>query len=163
MKFFPRLTALCLLAGLAAGCSSFDRKWRAAGQPGASAQSSRWDGRWTSARHKGSTGSPEGGRLRCVLQWKDETHADAYFHANWKVFTADYRVPLLAQPSRDLASRKNAAIALSGSHQLPEIFGGTYRYDARIFGDDFRAHYSSRYDAGTFAMTRQLTNPTAFH
>ena len=82
----------------------------------------------------------------------------AHFHANWQAFSADYDVTFQPKNQRGGAVRE-----FSGTHELPKIFGGTYRYDARIAGDHFAARYDSSYDAGTFAMTRQLTNATRIH
>jgi hypothetical protein len=158
------MRTLAILAfALLAGCSSFDGKWRAAGQPGPLRAATRWDGRWTSNYHRSPAGGGAmSGRLRCVLEPVDAARMRAHFHANWLVFAGDYTVPLavVTPPS---ARRSGGSIKLAGTHELPKIFGGIYRYEARITGDRFAARYSSSYDAGTFTMTRQLTNPTTFH
>ena len=157
MKKLARLSAAMLLA-LFAGCSSFHKKWDAVGQPGRLQHASRWEGRWTSGHHKKVTGAPEGGRLRCVIEPVSDARILAHFHANWQAFSADYSVPF------DVTLRsRGEPVAFRGTHDLPKIFGGTYHYDARIVGDRFRARYASSYDAGTFEMTRLLTNPTRIH
>ena len=102
------------------------------------------------------------GRLRGVFQEKDQGLAVVDFHANWLCFSGDYRVQFRAKPARGKAAG-GAAREYVGTHELPKIFGGLYRYEARIAGDEFTATYHSKYDAGTFAMTRQLTKPTRFH
>lgn len=147
---------LVVLCGAVTACSSFEAKWHAAKSP-----ATRWDGRWTSAKHT-SGGGPAGGRLRCVLE---ETviatncfpprpgtrpacaHAlRADFHANWKIFSSNYTMTLMPE--------KNSRTNFRGTHDLPAMFGGTYRYSARIAGDRFTAHYDSSYDHGTFDLTR---------
>ena len=157
MKNIVRLSALMVLA-LCAGCSSFHKKWDAVGQPGRYQHASRWEGRWTSGHHKKLTGASEGGRLRCVIEPVSDARILAHFHANWQAFAADYSVPF------DVTLRSGGnAVAFRGTQELPKIFGGTYRYDARIAGDRFSARYASSYDAGTFEMTRLLTKPTRIH
>ena len=157
MNSLIRLSA-CLALALFAGCSSFHEKWNAAGQPGKYRHASRWEGRWTSGYHKTLAGSPAGGRLRCVIEPVDEARILAHFHANWQAFSADYSVPF------EVTLRSHGKpVAFRGTHELPKIFGGTYRYDARVSGDRFSARYSSSYDSGTFEMTRQLTNATRIH
>ena len=150
MRGLRCLIALALLL-LAAGCSSFDKKWRSAGQPGALQKAARYEGRWASDWHHTPGGDKMGGRLRCVFLPTEAGHSRAWFHANWLLFSGDYEV--------DFAGRRK----LSGSHRLPAIFGGEYRYDALVTPDRFTAHYTSSYDIGTFVMTRQLTNPAPIH
>ncbi len=99
-----------------------------------------------------------GGRLRCVLTPVDHTKVRALFHANWLCFSGDYEVELLRRNAS-----KSASGRLTGTHDLPAIFGGTYRYDAEIAGLRFTARYSSKYDAGVFDMTQQLTKRESIH
>ncbi len=157
-----RCSAALLVVALCSGCSAFQRKWDAIGQPGKFQQASRWDGRWTSARHKTATGAPDGGRLRCVIEPPASSAIVAHFHANWQAFAADYTVSFTPQkPAQSKTHR--GVVELRGTHELPKLFGGTYRYEGRIAGDRFRARYDSSYDSGTFEMTRQLTNATRIH
>lgn len=157
--YLLRLT-LVLVAGLLAACSSFDTRWNAAadGKNGAT----RWDGRWASGTRKETDGSPHGGRLRCVLERpasmkeptsvtddpvkQDPHRLSAYFHANWLIFSGNYEVDLKPVPGKPHA--------YSGTHDLPPMFGGTYRYAATITEDHFSACYSSSYDRGTFDLHR---------
>jgi hypothetical protein len=154
-----------------AGCSSFDAKWRAASAGpspphcaflGAAHYASRWDGRWTSEHHKTLSGSPSGGRLRCVIEPVDSRHIIAHFHANWLTFSGDYSVPLKAKRSRSSAG-SGAAAEYVGTHELPKAFGGVYHYAVSISADRFTGRYNSTYDRGRFEMTRQLTKPTPIH
>ena len=161
MKIFARLSTVLVFAVLT-GCSSFQKKWDAVGQPGKFQNASRWDGRWTSAQHKTATGAPDGGRLRCVIEPVADQQIVAHFHANWKTFAANYEVTFLPITPRRRA-KPGDVIEFRGTHDLPRAFGGTYRYDARIAGDHFKAHYDSSYDSGKFEMTRQLTNAARIH
>ena len=152
---------LAILCGALAACSSFDAKWRAAENPATAQGRTRWEGRWTSAKHTSREGGPEGGRLRAVLT---ELHipAGSYlqpgpphgpgnplradFRANWLAFASSYHMTLTPVPG--------ARTDYRGTHELPAIFGGTYRYTARIAGDRFTARYESSYDRGTFTLQR---------
>lgn len=161
MKQLARLSSILALA-LCAGCSSFQGKWDAVGQPGQYQNASRWDGRWTSARHKSAAGAPDGGRLRCVMEPGPDGQIAAHLRANWKAFAANYDVTFLPKIPRG-PSKPGAPKEFRGTHDLPKAFGGTYRYDARIMGDQFSARYDSSYDSGKFEMTRQLTNAAHIH
>lgn len=150
------MTARLLLLGLCgalAACGSFNEKWCAAQSP-----ATRWEGRWTSEKHHTFSGAPEGGRLRCVLTAVATNcfpakksalpgHAlRADFHAHWLLFASDFTMTLTPE--------KNSRTDFRGTHELPKIFGGTYRYTAHISGDRFTARYDSSYDRGTFDLTR---------
>ena len=151
IRFFA---AALLVAG--SGCSSFDSRWKTAAAPNSPA--SRWDGRWTSEKHRAPGGDgPAGGRLRAVLTGLDpnglptqritpSTKLRADFHANWLIFASSYTVTL--EPVS--GSRTD----FRGTHELPKLFGGTYRYDSRLAGDRLSARYTSSYDHGTFALQR---------
>jgi hypothetical protein len=157
VRFFVAVTVLVFCAG----CSSFDAKWGTAGRA-RSRYASRWDGRWTSEHHKTLSGSPSGGRLRCVIEPVDDKRLVAHFHANWLTFSGDYSVPLKAKrtvPHRGSAS----AVEFAGTHELPKAFGGVYQYVAWISSNRFTGRYNSTYDRGRFEMTRQLTKPAPIH
>jgi len=133
-----------LCAGLTlslTACSSFERDWRQAGTSGSKAAvPERWEGRWTSAKHRGA-----GGRLRCVLQEADARQYRAQFRANWLLFTAGYTVPLNAE-------RRGDELRLNGAQHIGGIGGGVYRYEGRVTRERFHASYHSSYDHGTFEM-----------
>ena len=161
MKNLHQMSLLLVLAACG-GCSSFPKKWEAAGQPGEYKRASRWDGRWTSARHKNAAGAPDGGRLRCVMQPAANGKLVAHFRANWQAFAANYEVDF-SPKSPVRGSKLEGVMDFRGTHDLPKALGGTYRYDARIVGDHFSARYDSSYDSGKFEMTRQLTNAARIH
>ena len=160
MNPFVRLS-LVLCLGLCSGCSSFQGKWDAVGKPGRYREASRWEGRWTSARHRSAANVPEGGRLRCVMERGADSRILAHFHANWQLFAADY--DLAFEPKLPGPKQPGGVLEFRGTHELTKLFGGTYRYDARMKGDHFSARYDSSYDTGNFEMTRQLTNATRIH
>ena len=110
-----------------------------------------------------AAGAPEGGRLRCVVEPAPEAQIVAHFRANWQVFVANYAVPLSPKTPAHGATKPGRVAEFRGTHELPKIFGSTYRYEARIAGDHFSARYDSSYDSGKFEMTRQLTNATRIH
>lgn len=154
---FPVLLARLLLfatVGMFSACSSFDAKWRAAEKSTGPHGATRWDGRWTSEKHAAPAGGgPAGGRLRAVLtpivpntsaQRIPAQRAD--FRANWLIFASGYTMTLTPVPRSRTDYR--------GTHDLPAIFGGTYRYTARLSGDRLAATYDSSYDRGTFDLTR---------
>jgi len=136
------VASLCLLFG---ACASFDPQWRAADGAAKSHYATRWDGRWTSAKHKALGGAPEGGRLRCVLTHARGGKLDAHFHANFLCFSANYSVTL--EPKKGGSKSE-----FQGTQELPKLFGGAYRYQARLTKDHFVAHYDSSYDQGTFDL-----------
>jgi hypothetical protein len=136
-----------------AGCASFEREWKAAErQPGMRSDArsddftGRWDGQWTSAKHRTKTGFA-GGRLRCLLTKVDDRHYAARFKANWMIFTSSYRTLFAVE-------RRGGALQLSGEHKLSAMFGGVYKYAGRVTPDDFTATYDSTYDHGKFEMRR---------
>jgi hypothetical protein len=138
------VASLCLLFG---ACASFDPRWRAADGTAKSRYATRWDGRWTSAKHRTPTGKAESGRLRCVLEHAGGGKLDAHFHANFLFFSANYSMTL--EPKKGGGKSE-----FRGTQDLPKIFGGTYSYKARITKDHFVTHYDSSYDNGTFDLRR---------
>jgi hypothetical protein len=148
--------ALALLAGLGSGCSSFDRHWEAAA---CSPTATRWEGRWTSEKHRTMEGGPVGGRLLAVVEPEAKQALNAHFHANWMIFSNDYRLTLepVAPETNRTSGRK-----YRGTHELPKLFGGPYRYEAGISGDRFTARYTSTYDHGTFALQRVKMSKDCF-
>jgi hypothetical protein len=148
--------ALALLAGLGSGCSSFDRHWDATA---CSPTASRWEGRWTSEKHRTSKGDPVGGRLLAVIEPAGNQALTSHFHANWMIFSNDYRLTL--EPTAP-ETRGTGALKYRGTHELTKLFGGIYRYDADLSGDRFAARYTSTYDHGTFALQRVKMSKDCF-
>jgi hypothetical protein len=153
-RFAPRF-ALLILCALFAACSSFDARWKSAA---ASSTATRWEGRWTSHQHQTPSG-PAGGRLQAVIEPAAEGKLTAHFHANWQIFSSDYTMAL---NPKGPAPRRGAVREFVGTHELPKMFGGTYRYEARIAGDDFKASYDSSYDTGIFTLRRVVITKDCF-
>lgn len=144
---------VCAASALLLGaCSTFDREWRQAGatpQP-RDAFAGRWEGSWTSQKHRNS-----GGRLQCILTPDRAFNSpvpgllryDARFKAQWLMFKSTYRMTLDAQ-------RRGPELHFRGAHKLPAIFGGAYHYVGKATPEFFSATYSSSYDTGIFEMKR---------
>ena len=132
---------------LPGGCASFDREWKAAaGKPTGDPFGGRWDGQWTSEKHRLPSG-PAGGRLRCILTRLDDAHYHAKFHANWLCFATGYEVTFETR-------RRGQPLAFRGNQDLGAIFGGVYRYGGVVTPAHFSASFASNYDHGRFEMRR---------
>jgi hypothetical protein len=143
IRFLKAASAASLFLLLGA-CASFDPRWRAADGTAKSRYATRWDGRWISSKHRTLRG-PESGRLRCVLERAGGGKLDAYFHANFLCFSANYSMTLQPKPG-------GAKSEFQGTQALPKMFGGSYSYEATISRDHFVAHYDSAYDTGVFDL-----------
>jgi len=153
-----RLASLVAACGalLLGACASFDRDWQAAAaRPVRAADrvATAWDGKWTSEKHRLPNGTAAGGRLRCIFTRQDATHYRARFHANWLCFATGYEATFTTRP-------RSGGIDFRGEQDLGAIFGGVYRYEGRVTRDRFLARFASRYDHGTFAMSRPAEGPT---
>jgi hypothetical protein len=139
---FYRFAAICLLA-LAAGCSRFDRQWTDAMAKPVSSGSIEgpWQGSWTSD-------GGHSGRLRCILQETAPDQYRAHFDARFMgIFRFDHATTLTAQ-------HKDGGVDVVGDKNLGYWRGGVYHYEGHITPEKFAATYKSKYDQGTFAMTR---------
>lgn len=140
------LVSLLLLSA----CSSFEKEWRTAKAPAATAArkgdpfSGAWDGQWTSAKHQLPTG-PAGGRLRCIFTKKSATQYQARFHANWLIFATGYEVDFATE-------RRGNVLHFRGEQDLGAIFGGIYRYDGKVTPARFAARFIAKSDHGRFDM-----------
>ena len=157
--------ALLLIVAILPSCVSpkFERAWKTAAAPGASATAgapdnaeaprlrgpltkppllpTRWQGRWHSERRD------SGGRLRAVVQPLRDGQAAIFFEAGWHGFTTAYPVSLSAR-------RHGMVYQLTGEHNLESLVGGgIYRYTGSIQADRFSVNYHSKYDTGTFLLT----------
>lgn len=141
---------LGLLAVGLAGCTSFDRDWRraAATPPGGGRLEGRWEGEWESDvnHHRGA--------LRCIVTPLSNEVYSARFHAKYRRLvnlTFSYTARLEARPeARPEAER----VTFSGEADLGWYAGGLYRYQGHATATNFQSTYSSRYDHGTFRLSR---------
>ncbi len=142
-----RLVMVCLLSLLCAGCSRFEKDWRAAAlnPTGATSLAGRWQGTWKSDVN-GHTDE-----LRCLIKPAEEGRFTAHYHARYRRglfrFTFQYTVPLVAQPTPD-------GWSFSGQADLGWLAGGLYRYAGTANANRFHSSYDSRYDRGAFELHR---------
>jgi hypothetical protein len=137
-----RLVILSSLAFLA-GCSSFNREWKAA--PAATAPGDiqgKWQGHWRSDKDAHT------GALKCVITKGDGELYCAHFVATyWKIFTFAYDAELRGAVDGD-------SVHLVGEQDLGALAGGIYRYDGSANNTDFHCSYASKYDYGKFILSR---------
>lgn len=133
-----------LVAPLLAGCSSFNREWKAAmRQPIPQNElAGPWEGHWV------SDANGHNDRLRCVITEESTNRYKADFHANYKkVFHFGYAVPLEVR-------RNGETFEFSGEADLGKLAGGVYTYEGSATGTNFFSKYHSKYDHGKFEMSR---------
>ena len=135
------------------GCSSFERDWRAAGQIPFGTNGSitgRWEGTW----HSEANGHND--QLRGLMTPLTNGLHSARFHARYKKgifrFSFSYSVPLQVR-------RANDTFQFNGEADLGWLAGGTYRYEGSATATNFFSTYRSKYDQGTFQMTRPVPVP----
>lgn len=79
---------------------------------------------------------------------ESDTKYQAEFHANYKkILSFGYTVPL--QVKRD-----GQSFRFSGEADLGKLAGGVYSYKGVASVTNFFSTYDSKYDHGTFQMTR---------
>ena len=134
-----------MLALCTGGCSTFNRDWRsaAAAPPPENAFSGRWEGSWLSAVNG------HHGKLRCLVTPIDGSQFRARFKATyWKIFRVSYAVNMQGAPE------SAGALNFRGETDLGWWGGGVYRYDGNATPTNFFSIYQSKYDHGTFRLTR---------
>jgi hypothetical protein len=137
-----------VLAIWTAGCSSFERAWRDAEQQPHSTTSivGRWQGTWR------SDVNGHNDQLRCLLTPLTNGTYCARFHARYKrviPFTFSYTVPLMVTNASS-----SEVVQFRGSANLGWYAGGIYSYAGTASPINFFSTYDSKYDHGTFQMTR---------
>lgn len=138
------LAPIVLLVLAGAGCSSFNREWRKAGESPAptDAISGRWDGHWVSDVNHHT------GRLRCIVTSKGNDTFQARFHATYQsIFTFGYTVELHT-------AETNGTVTFNGEANLGSFAGGLYEYAGHAQATNFFSTYSCKYDHGLFQMSR---------
>ncbi len=143
MKFF-RPAALACIAFALAGCSTFDRDWKAAADTPAAPGSieGRWLGTWKSDRNGHS------GELRCLMTRAGTNTYSARFHATYQnILTYTYTAPLVAR-------EENGKFKFSGQSDLGFLAGGLYHYEGIATPTNYLSTYRCPSDWGTFQMQR---------
>lgn len=131
------------LATFSTGCS-FSRAWsKASKEPTPTNDiTGRWEGKWLSDRNG------HNGRLRCVVTHDETGQYQFHYHAvYWKILRAGYQVKLDVQ-------REGDNFILKGNSDLGWLGGGVYDYEGKASPTNFFSTYKSKYDHGTFQMTR---------
>ena len=106
-----------------------------------------WEGEWI------SDSNGHHGRLRCLLTENEDGTYTTWYHAKYLKFLGfAYAVEVNSNPS-------DKGYSLSGQADLGKLAGGMYHYEGTISDGHFKASYESKYDDGTFRMTRPLTDP----
>jgi hypothetical protein len=132
-----------VLALISASCAGFHQEWERAGQKKSrDSFEGRWEGRWTSAKHKGS-----GGSLQCVLTKLEERQYRGRFRAGWLSFHGTYSAVFQAE-------RRGRELRFKGDRDLGPLAGGNYHFEGWATSEQFRASYDSSYDRGIFEMSR---------
>ncbi len=136
--------ALAVATLLAGGCTTFNHDWERAAEsaslPGE--MQGRWQGEWQSE----ATGHH--GRLRCLVTRTTNDLYQARFHAKYqKILSFKYTVSLKAEQVGGLFN-------FTGHEDLGWLAGGVYHYEGHADATNFFSKYSSKYDHGTFQMTR---------
>jgi hypothetical protein len=138
------LFCLVVVLSLCAGCGTFEREWnRVSHQPALTNEiAGRWTGEWRSEKNN------HHGKLRCIITPHGGEAYMARFHAVfWKIFTANYMVPLNA-------TNVNGEYHFTGSANLGGLGGGTYTYEGNANAEHFHSTYKSKHDEGVFEMKR---------
>lgn len=146
-----RLLIPVILAGvglvLLTGCSSYNRKWRAALEQPIPANSiaGPWEGIWI------SDANGHHGRLRCIMTPRGDGEYDAHFKAKYrKILSFSYSVPLRAR------SPGENQWQFSGEADLGKLAGGLYTYEGAATPKSFFSTYNSKYDHGKFDLNRPV-------
>ncbi len=141
-------TWICVLAisVVAGGCSSFEGEWRRSGHTSFSPNTiaGPWEGTWRSEVTDHSD------QLRCLITPRTNNACSARFHAKYKRllrFSFGYTVPLAVYA-------KEEGFQFEGEADLGWYAGGTYRYMGFATPTNFFSTYQSKYDHGTFQMSR---------
>ncbi|MEO5802176.1 MAG: hypothetical protein ABIR24_01495 [Verrucomicrobiota bacterium] len=131
---------------VSAGCSTFHHDWKQAGSisPPLDIQG-RWEGTWMSQP------SGHADKLRCLVEKISEQSYRARFDSTYKrVF--HFKSTVVLNGAEDAGN-----FHFEGEAKLPWWAGGVYHYKGSASATNFFSTYRSKYDHGTFQMTR----PTA--
>jgi hypothetical protein len=139
-----RVAVFLIASMLCGGCTTFHHDWEVASHQSVPATElkGRWEGFWL------SDANAHTGKLRCVISQKEDGDYRARFHAKYgKVFSFGYTVTLKVEPLGD-------SYKFQGQANLGWLAGGVYSYEGHADQTNFFSTYSSKYDHGTFQMTR---------
>ncbi len=131
---------IALAAAMLCGCSSFERDWsRAAKLPALESDPlGAWAGTWQ------NTNNTHGGELRALLVRNSATNYTATFHATWGRHSGTFRTRLKG-------GRTGNTLEFTGSKRLLFV---RIRNVGSANPTNFVSTYESRFDNGTFTLTR---------
>ncbi len=132
------LTAAALV--LLCGCSSFEREWARAAKlpPLESDPMGAWTGTWQ------NTNNTHGGALRALLVRTSPTNYTATFHATWGKRSGTFSTRLKGV-------REGNELEFTGSKRLLMV---RIRNVGTVNPTNFVSTYESRFDNGTFTLSR---------
>jgi len=133
-----------LVAAATTGCSTFNSDWKKArATPPGDDVTGRWEGSWLSGKNG------HHGRLRCLVTRLGDDRYRAHYKATyWKIFRISYSVDM--QVRRESSNTRE----FQGETALGWWGGGVYHYEGDATPTNFFSTYKSKYDHGTFQMTR---------
>lgn len=145
MSGLLRIICLCLLAGSLSSCTGWPGGWRKARTSAtADGLSGAWLGTWESSRNG------HHGKLRCaVFPTADGKKWEYRYRATWAGFLcAGFTVRCTAVPEGP------GRWKVHGEKDLGAVFGGLFRHEAQVSGNQMRATYSAKVDEGVMELRR---------
>ncbi len=139
------LVALLIVVG--SGCSTFNYEWRQAKRKPVPSNeiTGPWEGRWV------SDANGHQGRLRALITQVDTNHYDVKFHAAYKKWVTVHFGYTVRMETR---AKEEGGVSFQGRENLGALAGGVYTYEGHANPTNFFSTYDSKYDRGTFQMTR---------
>tara|TARA_Y100001934_G_scaffold246314_1_gene305236 strand:- start:2024 stop:2500 length:477 start_codon:yes stop_codon:yes gene_type:complete len=145
MKF----QVLMLLFCLAAGCSTFERKWKEAGEIPRDGIEGQWIGRWHSDYNQHND------KLRCIVTKKNDAIYETLFHAKY----TRWIIPVSFGYGLDMnTTRQGGQFQFVGSADLGSLAGGIYQYTGEGNATMLQFIYRAEMDHGTFYLKRPPRN-----
>lgn len=138
MKSRFTIWLLGALVALAAGCTSFEKRWQAAATGPADGITGRWTGTWQ------NTNNDHGGALRALVTRLSETNYAARFHATWGEYSGSFQTELHGRMD-------GGEFVFTGRKR---VLGFLVRTAGRADATNFFSTYESRFDNGTFTLHR---------
>ncbi|HTH48505.1 MAG TPA: hypothetical protein VMB21_13415 [Candidatus Limnocylindria bacterium] len=129
-----------VVALLATGCTSFEKKWQTARQQPLPAGdlTGAWTGSWQ------NTNNSHGGALRALITRVDGTDYTARFHAVWGSHSGSFKTRLTGRQEGD-------DFVFEGRKR---ILGFLITTRGHANATNFFSTYESRFDTGTFTLKR---------
>ena len=141
MKFI----VITLILLFVAGCSTFERDWRAASHDKSTGIEGRWIGRWN------SNANGHNDVLRCLITSKEKSIYETRFHAKYSLWfipvSYGYK---LNMTTKHLDSNHH----FEGEADLGLLAGGIYKYTGEGNTSELRFNYRAKFDHGTFRLQR---------